>query len=140
MPTGQFYPGQVLDEAPIVCDNTLTTNKGITAGGVAPTVAVGVGGGASWAGSITGLRGTDQAATFTLNAGTANTATGTAATVVFGNPFATAPSAVVVDAADTSGSGALSAGVSNITNLGFSIVTAAPTASHTYTVSYIMIH
>lgn len=140
MPLGQFVPGTELKEAPVVFDSSATFNRGIKAGtgfGTPSTSVVLANAGSN--ATINLLRGTDFAGTLQLTAGTAGISAGTQATLTFASQLASAPSSVVVDLVDNAGGAPLSVGAGSISASGFSILTAATTASHVYTITYVVV-
>lgn len=138
MPTGQYFPGQILVEAPTTFDNFTTFNRGVKAGTGwgSPTIGVGAGAGAGTVGTHTG---TDFAGNFNIQVATSGSGAGTLATVTFANQLASVPSSVVVNVADTTGATTIAAGANSLATTGFSVITAAPVAIHVYNVSYTVI-
>ena len=139
MATGQVFLGSEQVASPVVYGGQATFQQGLTAGGAAPTVAVGAGAGAGTQATITGLTGYDWAGNFTVNTGTASTAAGTIATVTFGTQLPGAPASVVVSVCDVATPAVIASGAGSITKSGFSVFTAAPTANKSYTVTYVVV-
>lgn len=128
---GQAYLGSDAHYAPQIFGAPVTVAGGLNAGGQVPTVTVGAGAGGG--GAVSGVYGYDQACSFTVTAGT-SPAAGALATVTFGAPLSSSPVSVVATVAGTAG--ALAAGATAISTTGFTVTSAAATASDVYTVCY----
>ena len=132
---GQAYIGSKVETAPTVLSANITTQAGIRAGGLTPTLAL-VASNAGTGASITTATGFDQAGHFSITAGTSPT-TGTMCTVVFGRPLNATPSSIQVTGADTSGVTNASYGATSWSKTGFSVVSnAAMTLNHVYLFAY----
>ena len=144
MATGQNYQGakQVLEPTVFASTQAPQLVYGASvapSGGPAPTVTIGAGAGTGTVATISAATGTDFAGNFTVNTGTGGTAAGTLATVTFGYQLPVAPAAVLVTVADAATPTAIAVGAANLATTGFSLVTAAPSASKHYTVNYVVI-
>lgn len=135
--TGQVAVGSKAEFSPQVNAARLTAAGGFAVGGYTPTVAIGAGAGT--VGSISGVTGYDQAASFTLVAGTANIQAGTLATVTFGQPLTTAPIAAIVNMYNPSGTLGIAVGAFGLSKTGFSIGGAVPVSGGTYSVNWFVV-
>ena len=131
---GQNYQGKQVETAPVVYSKKVTACGGFAVGGNVPTVAILSGAGT--VGSITQQNGYDDAGNFILNAGTASIAGGSLCSVTFGSPFASTPSAVVVNAGYTAGTFSLGVGAVSVAKTGFVVQGAAPASGAAYLISY----
>ena len=136
---GQNYEGSKVQGVKEIFAKKAVFCGGIGAAGNVPTVAL-----TSNAGTlatITSQLGYDMAGSFVLTAGTASTAAGTVATVVFGDPAAATPVSVVMSAANTTAGATtnLTVGALAVSKTGFSVYAAgAPVVNDTYLVSYMV--
>ena len=134
---GQNAQGFEAVGSPVVFGQTITPSQGIVAGGNAPTV--GTLASVGFTGAISSQVGTDMAGSFVLTAGTgAAIAAGTLIAITFARPLPTSPAAVLVTTGDTTASANASPawGAVSASTTGFYLLGAAPTASHTYLISY----
>ena len=133
---GQFVPGTKVEPSPQVAAGRFTAAGGFAVGGNTPTVTIASGAGTGGSSGISAVAGYDQAASFTLIAGTAALNGGTLATVKFGQPFDVAPLAVLVTAVNGAGTIGLACGATALAATGFSIVGNPPASGGTYSVNY----
>lgn len=134
---GQAWIGSHVNSDQQVFSQRAIFGGGIAAGGVIPTVTITPGSGT--VASLTAQSGYDMAFSFTYTAGSASIFGGTLASVKYGQPLTAAPSAVIVNAAYTSGTVGLNAGAAQVTAAGFNICGGAPTSGGTITVNCVTV-
>lgn len=115
----------------------VTACKGLVVGGNVPTVAILAGAGT--VGSISNVTGWDQAASFTLTAGTASLNGGSLASVTFGQPLQASPAAVIVQAGLTSGTISFGVAPVSVSKTGFVVQGGAPVSGQAYVINYMVL-
>jgi len=134
---GQAAIGAKVEPLPQIASGRLTAAGGFAVGGYPPTVTIGAGAGT--VGSVSGVTGYDQAASFTLVAGTANIQAGTLATVTFGQQMDVAPVAAIVSMYAPAGTLGIAVGAFGLSKSGFSIGGQAPASGVSYTVNWFVV-
>lgn len=133
---GQALLGSDNRQQPQVLGRT-TACRGLVIGGNVPTVAILSGAGT--VGAISAVTGYDQAASFTLTAGTASLFGGSLASVTFGQPLNAAPAAVIVQAGITAGTISFAVAPVSVSKTGFVVQGGAPVSGQAYVINYMVL-